>query len=380
MSPARHGRNPEDGNGDALPRPVAALLRRLETLSAEDQLLAYKAIATHLRAGLDAASLDPELDERAEALRVMRVALAHLGIDNPRKLTAKQFDGAPEQVREGWRSGRVIRAWVKWRFACAALAGETPRLTARQRGIRGRAGVTRVLSDDYIPSVQAWLAEDPPQRKQADYDRWAIEQRAKNTDGGFPYPAATTIRKATGYPWETIFKIASGELTIAHAKKQKIVPRLAIIRGAHNLVSSTDIVEMSGKNHGVVQYWLRRPGFPTPVLVIKDRYRFYLREDVQAFLSKKPFPNRTRNELGETYIARDEAARITGLSESSLSDGGKAALPGRPEPIARVGRVMLWLRSDIEAWAAERKSRGASGRKMARESKLQSGTAETRSG
>jgi len=98
------------------------ILQRVTILSEQDQLIAYEAIRDYLVAGGKSATADPQLDERAQALRVMRAVIEYYQIDDPRMLGVKQFDGAPEEVREGWKRGRIISVWGKWKFARDAIA------------------------------------------------------------------------------------------------------------------------------------------------------------------------------------------------------------------------------------------------------------------
>ncbi len=127
--------------------------------------LAYEAIREYLVAGGKSAPADAQLDERGQALKVMRTVIEHYGLDDPRKLEMKQSDDAPEEVREGWRSGRVIRVWARWKFACQALAGSKP-----QRAVKSKAGAAGLRTGDYIAGVREWLTTKPPKLIVRDYD------------------------------------------------------------------------------------------------------------------------------------------------------------------------------------------------------------------
>lgn len=58
------------------------------------------------------------------------------------------------------------------------------------------------------------------------------------------------------------------------------------------------------------------------------------------------------------YVTREEAARIAGISLSTLQShrfpGDRKRKSPFPEPVARYGRVPVWLRADVERWARER--------------------------
>lgn len=344
--------------GGDLPREVAAILQRVTILSEQDQLVAYEAIREYLVAGGKSAPADAQLDERGHALRVMRAVMEHYRLSDPRKLQAKQFDEAPDEVREGWKHGRVIRAWAKWKFAQAALAGSRPRPTARQRAVKSKAGVAALRTSDYISGVRDWLSTDPPKLNVRHYDAWAQETNAAAPADVLPFPGYRSIRSALGLSWKSILSVARGEITVADVTKETVKKRIASSRGPHDLVSSLDIVTISGKSHATVQSWMHRENFPVPVLVI-GRNRFWLRGDIKLFLAKKKLPNRTRNELDGLYVTRVGAAEILGVALDTVD-----RLKGRPEPAALVGQNRLWLTSEIEAFRDARRARAiARGRK-----------------
>lgn len=331
--------------GDELPREVAAILQRLTILSESDQLLAYETIRDYLAAGGRSALADAQLDERGEALRIMRAVMAHYGLTDPRKLRVKQFDAAPDELREEWRSGRVVRAWGTWKFARDALVGAKPRPTAAQRAVRSAYAGRKLQTDDYLAGVRAWLETAPPQKTMDAYTGWARERDSAISDGTLPYPRANTVRGGLGLGWLTILQVAGGELKLADATETKRAKRRAVVGASHDLVSSADIVEMSGRQTSTVQYFMHRADFPTPVLVLGTR-RFYLREDIKAFLDETPVPDRERNELGDIYIDREAAAEILDCTPGSFN-----RLKGSPAPVARVGGINLWLKQEVEATA-----------------------------
>lgn len=332
----------------SLPREVAALLQRFTILSEEEQLLAYNAVREYLVAGGMSAPADTQLDERGEALRVMRAVMEHLGLDDPRKLEVKQFDAAPEEVREDWRSGRVIRAWARWKFAREALAGAKPRPTARQRALKSRSGAAALRTDDYFAGMREWLAAKPPKLGSREYDAWAKERNAAAAANVLPFPRYHGIR-ILRISWESALQVARGKISLEEATKTAIQTRASTSCGPHDLVSPHDIAAMAGKPMTTIQRWLVRDNFPVPVLVVGGS-RSWFRSDVELFLKGKTPPARTRNELAGIYVTRPGAAKILGVASVTLE-----GMKGRPDPVARVGTKRLWLRSEIEAFRDERK-------------------------
>jgi hypothetical protein len=328
-----------------LPRPVAALLRRLTELNERDQLAAYEAIRDYLAAGGKVIAFDEELDARASAVSALRAVADYLGVDVA-ELQFKQFDAAPEELRGGWRGGQVINAFDTWRFARETAAGRRARPTARQRALLSASGARRLQRDDYLAGVRAWLETDPPKLGAREYNDWRREHNKTLAEGELPYPAYYAIH-ALGLSWKTILKVARGEVTLDKAQRSELKQRHSRATGPHDLVTTLDIRALTGSPPGTVQFWSYKADFPTPVLIIGDR-RYWLREDIEAFFSKKPFPKRTLNELRGLYVNRNEAAAILGVQPGSVKK-----LKGRPEPVFE-GMNRLWLRAEIEEFRDQR--------------------------
>lgn len=322
-----------------LPRPVAALLRRLGQLNERDQLLAYEAIRDYLAAGGKMIAYDEELDARISAVNALQAVADYHGV-NVGELQVKQFDAAPEELRGGWRGGQIIKAFDTWRFARETAAGRHPRPTARQRALMSASGAMRLWRDDYLEGVRAWLETDPPKLGARQYNDWSREHNKTLQEGELPYPAYSSIH-ALGLSWEAVLKVARGEVRLDQAQRSEMKQRHSSTTGSHDLVSSIDIRAMTGRPHSTVQLWMHRDTFPTPVLIIGDR-RFWLREDIEAFVSEQPFPKRKPNELRGFYVNRNEAAAILGVTPNSMNK-----IKGRPEPVFN-GMTRLWLRSEIE--------------------------------
>lgn len=339
-----------------LPRPVAALLRRLTELSEQDQLLAYEAIRDYLAGANPSIGGDAQLDGRLEALRVMRAVVEHYRLEDPRKLGVKQFDEAPEEIREGWRSGQIIRVFAKWGFARDALAGARPRETTRQRALRSRTGASRLQTDDYLASVRDWLATKPPKTRPQDYDGWVSEQRVLAFDGKsepLVRPRSAAIKSGLGvFSWEAVVRMARDELSLKEAKE--IGPtkrRRPPSRMEHDLVSVADASAITGRSIHTIKAVSRGNDFPTAVLLISGA-RYYFRSDIEAYFKSKPFPRREHNELRGTYISRHDAATMAGLTSQSFHKTSD-----RPPPVAQIGGRNIWLRSEVEAWVEERERR-----------------------
>jgi predicted DNA-binding transcriptional regulator AlpA len=335
-----------------LPRQAAALLERFIALTGEEQLLAYAALTEYLQAGETRLVVDPELQERADALRLMRAAAEHLGLPDAGQLLVRQFDAAPEEVREDWKSGRVIRAWGTWRLARQALTGGRATQTARQRALRSAYGVTKLRADDYLAGVRAWLATDPPKVTSDAYYDWARERNRNLPEGAMPYPAPLAIRHGLSLVWSATVEVARGDISLDEAKRHEFRHTRSVSTGEHDLVRKADIALIAGKHPSVARQMTYNPDFPTPVIVIGKR-RYWLREDIDAYLAEQKVPERTENEFGHLYVNTREAAAIIGVRMEGFHH-----LRNLPDPVFRGHADRLWRRSDIEAFKKERERFG----------------------
>jgi hypothetical protein len=334
---------------DKLPRPAAALFERFTALSDREQLMTYTAIRDYLGAANHQSETATELDERAKAVELVLTVAASYGLEDPRQLSVKDFDAASQRIRGGWKSGRVISAWGKWRFAREAAAGERSRLTARQVAIRRAVGARHLRSDDYIAALRIWFRTDPPKLGLIEYDQWRREE-AERHPGELSYPSYASCREALGLSWKEMLRVARGEVTLARARKARArAARPSFSRGKHHFLSPIEIVARTAEPMSTVQRWIGQPGFPEPALVIAKR-RFWLAEDVDAFVAGRPVAKRRRNELGHLYVNSPGAAAVLGMSLPGLWQ-----LKPRLKPIAQVGGQFLYLRKDVEARRDERK-------------------------
>lgn len=328
------------------------MLQSFGALTGEEQLLAYEAITEYLQAGEKRLVVDPELQERAEALRVMRSVVEHVGLADAAKLRVRDFDAAPEEVRDGWSHSRVLRAWGTWTLARQALTGGRKTETARQRALRSAFGTRRLMSDDYLAGVREWLATDPPKVTEPAYHDWVRERNRSLQEGALPYPGPQSIRMGLNLLWRTVVEIVRGEITIEEAKKDEFRHTRSFSTGEHDLVRRMDIAIIAGKHPSIADKMTHRHDFPTTVLVIGNR-RYWLREDIEAYVAGEPFPERTENELGHLYVNRQQVAAMLGVRSDSINK-----LRNMPEPVFKAQADRLWRRSDIEAFKKERERLG----------------------
>jgi hypothetical protein len=335
---------------EKLPRPVATLFKRFTELTGEEQLIAYETFRDYLVAGEHTVEVDPVLDERRQAIRVMRRVLDHYKRVEPRALTLKQFDDAPEDVREGWQSRRVTSAYGgSWKLARNELAGLRRKETAHQRAIRRHAALNKLKAEDYWTAIREWLATNPPKESSLHYDDWRKEKNASLIPSDLRAPSVGALRRSLHISWPDAVAIAKGKLTLEQAKRKRAKRHDATTRGGHDLVSRADIADMWGKAESSIAFESNKRGFPTAVLVVKKR-RLYLRGDVAAFIAGKPAPKRTKNELQSLYLTHAEAAD---RAASRLGLASRTMWEKLPTPTVEAGGMQFWLTADLEAWLAK---------------------------
>jgi predicted DNA-binding transcriptional regulator AlpA len=335
------GRLAEQKGITRLPHDAALVFRQFVELTEAEQLQAYLTIREYFEAQDQEATPDPALEARAGALDALLKVLAHLDLDDAMALEAKRFDAVPSEVRNGWSSQRVLRAWGTWQHAKEVAAGERPRLTARQRAIKKAAGAMTRRSNDYFAGIRAWLATNPPLLHTRDYDEWCREHNAKAKGVEFHYPLYKAIHVTGGVGWKTALAIANREITLDEVKRPSRKARFAKANGEHDLVTIRDIGKIIGISKPTVIYRTKQSDFPTAVLV-KGGRRYWLRPDIKAYHAGKPFPARSINELDAVYVDADEAAEILGFTRAHI-----ALSAGHPEPVFNAGN-RLWRRTDIE--------------------------------
>jgi predicted DNA-binding transcriptional regulator AlpA len=340
----------DNPNFESLSVAGARLLRRFTELTEADQLHLYSTIREYLAAQDRDSVPDPELEARAGALKALQQACAHLHLDDPRQLGVKQFDKLDPEVRNGWTSQRVLKAFHTWNKAKDVAAGDRAWDTPRQRAIRKAAGAMRVKTDDYFEGVRLWLQTDPPNLSVTSYDDWCRERNRMTAGKELPYSQYRGIRVRYGIGWESILGIARGELTLDEATKLEAKPRHATGKGEHEFVTMREIVVITGKPSWALQEQLNQSSFPTPAVIKGDR-RFWLRADVEAWANERPFPARQQNELGHLYVDHIEDEAILGTTKSMAG-----RTKGHPLPIF-IGATRLWSRAEVEAHRDERAAR-----------------------
>lgn len=328
-------------------------MRRFFALSAADQLRAFEQIRDYLAAGAPAATrADREIGQRADSLAALTRVAEYLEL-NGTAPTTEQFDDVARKLRLGWTSGKVVRVWGRWRFACEALVGAKPRLTAAQRSLRHRNSGLKRSHEDYLTAVRLWLATAPSLLRVADYNAWAAEHNEGLNDDEPPVPKAHTARSALALSWLDVLRVANGEVALDEVEKWTASKHADWTSGPHDFVgqlSGAQILKVSANHFHNLSH---KTGFPTPVAIFAGRRhaRVWLREDLETYRETGAAPKRKRDSLRHLYYGTTELAPLVGLTRPSLSHKRRGV--GVPATTGRVGGFIYWLKRDADRWIRE---------------------------
>ena len=333
-------------------------LQRFFALSPKEQLVAYRAMRDHLAARLRETKRDRVVEERAAAIDALESVASHLKLEPRVAPTPAQFDAAARTLDlrcargRRWNRSRVGRAWGKWRFAKETFLGrglpDSSDQRARRRAVAGRARTQEAA----LVAIRLWLATKPAKETVRDYETWAEEHNDVLKVGELPLPNATTIRKRIPITWADIVRFARDEISVEQGRPPREHVRRRHVHGEHHLVSAAGVREiLSSPARERVKHVLSKPSFPTPVVVL-NRVRLWMRDDVIAYEKGRPFPERAENELRHLYLTTPEVMKAVGLSRSGLEHGAY----GVPSPAIKAGSINLWLASEVEEWVKRRDS------------------------
>lgn len=329
-------------------------MRRFLALQPADQLRAYEQMREYLSAATRETRADRELRDRIEALDAIRKVADHLGLPEQKAPTVEQFNEHAPSVAPGWNVSKVGRAWGSWRFACDVHRGERPRLSARQRSLRGKVAGRRRTREEHLTSVRRWLATDPPGERVSDYEAWRQEANANLAEDELPAPTYKTMHHEFPIAWADRIRVARGEIALEEARLARTGSQADWTRGSHELVALPWISKRLRVSRAQAYRTTHKPEFPRHALVL-GRTRVWLREDVDAYAEGRAFPRRKPGWLQPEYLSITETAELIGLKRGSLHNPRTVI----PEPAGRVARQPYWLRAEVEQWMREHPKRGS---------------------
>ena len=209
-----------------------------------------------------------------------------------------------------------------------------------RRFVRRRTGGI----EESLNAVRAWLTAEPATLTRKSYDQFARQHNLTLAESGTPLPRAELLADRLGLSFADILAAAKGEkplpVVLAHARDNRDWSE-----GPDDLISIGAVALMAGVSRSAARNLIQDADFPRPVLVFR-RCRVWLREEVQAFLAGERLGLGEQGRLHDRYLSTSEAAKLIVLGVAALNDESKTPL----RPIAQVGLMKLWLRSEIEGY------------------------------
>lgn len=319
------------------------VLGRAFHLSRADQIALYEALRAMLarQSGRLSAEEQAVADQRESLAELKRVAQS-LGLSAGQAPTVRQFDKRAAELESEWTSARVIRAWGRWRFAVAAMRGESVPLSAAQRSLRRKLAGRRRTHEEYLAGLRIWLATSPPSQTRADYDGFVREYNAMvATTDMAPLVSSGAVRNAFGLGWQEILEVATGlrELPDIRARATAELARSA---GPAGLIAAGGVSLILGESRTVVSKLRREGGIPAAVVVVSGRPCWSI-EQISAHREGRAIPPWAYDP--DDILDSAEVARMLGISGDSL----RTAIHERswhrvPKPAGKPGGVHYWIR------------------------------------
>lgn len=335
---------------------LEAAMRRFLALSPADQLRAFEQMRDYLGTGAPALTkADQQIEERAASLAALARVVDHLGL-NGKAPTTDQFDAAARELQLGWTSGKIVRIWGRWRFACAVLRGDRPRRTAAQQALRDRSVGFARSREDYMTAVRRWLATKPAKFRSSDYDTWAREYNDQLAAGEIAVPGHSTIREGLALAWPDVVAVGRGEISVDEAERKTRSKHADWSVGPHDFVGQLTGAQILKVGTSRFQRLSHRPGFPTAVMILDKgtrTNRTWLRGDLEMYRDTGKAPRRKENGLRFCYYRAQELAPLLGVRRGTLTD---SKMRNVPPPTGRVAGICYWLKRDADRWIRENKA------------------------
>jgi hypothetical protein len=341
---------------------INALVTRVLALPDLAKFEIFDALREDLAAALSKESPENrKVQERKEALVVIKKVAEELGLPANKAPTAKQFDEVVDRVAEGWNSQRVVRLWERWRLAKGAYLGtrktDTPASRKRRKQLKGtwKQGDAH---ERYLASLRTWLDSEPERLTRPAYEEFAEAHNADLRVGEQPLSRVDTIRRGLPTGWENALAVARGELTMEEALEVELAEQVP--KGDRQaLVGIAAIAKMLNHPQIKIENLLRTDTtFPVPVARIQG-HRAWLYEDVKLYKRGLATPKRTEGESQALYMDTDELVSFLGLTnkrvvESCIREKSWDRIPPPEGAIAK--SYHYWKRDKVKAWQQQREA------------------------
>lgn len=322
-------------------------LQRFFDLPRKDQLEVYRVVRDFLSAGDPPAvtKKDKVIDGQASALEAISLVARELELPDRKAPTSTQFAEVVGRVAPEWSLSKVLAVFGRWRVAVEVYERGDLRPNVKQLGIMSATRGKIRHDEGYWTAIRKWLRSEPPIVTTTAYNDWADLYNDNLPAGEKPLPSWTSIRIGLQLNFDEVVRVANGEITVDEARPYQ--PRelrpLDDEEGPHGLIPARVAADICGSRATHVRDVVYQPGFPVPALILK-RVSLWRRDDVEAFASGRPFPERKLDELRDVYMTVDELAELVETRRETV-----IGVPATPLPAVVVGRQRLYLRAEVEA-------------------------------
>jgi DNA-binding Xre family transcriptional regulator len=154
----------------------------------------------------------------SEAVRVLEAVAEHLQLDPNQRLalTMREFDTAPEKVRESWRARQVADALRgSWSLAKGVAFGNERLPVAAERLWERRKKLKRKRRESAfaLSGIAQWLGTKPKEKTRAVYKEWSKLENKKLEPGQKPFLQGAGLWKRWPLPWpEIVQAVEDGRL------------------------------------------------------------------------------------------------------------------------------------------------------------------------
>jgi hypothetical protein len=330
----------------------------LTALTEKQKFELLEALVKDLGVQLDPGSVEERrVRDRKDALQALLTVSEYLGLPAGEAPTIKQFDLATEELGLGWSSGKVIRAWERWRTAVETFKGERRAGSTLYREFQRDRDRSLKNREEPIRGVRRWLRSHPAEMTSIAYDEYArainaeISSTKSDDDPVKRLRSSWSVRNALILRWSSALAVARREIGMRAAREQELAELLpkattnAILGlpGAARLLGRSETSVKQARNTS--------RHFPVAVAVIGGQ-RGWAHEDLKRYKRGLVSAKRKEGEKQYLYVDRDELQDRLKLNPAAFNRrllGKRWDLIPRPEGWVGVG-APYWLRTKVEDW------------------------------
>ncbi|MGD0165876.1 MAG: hypothetical protein ABSC51_01105 [Gaiellaceae bacterium] len=337
-----------------------------DVLAPDEQLEAYREIRDRVAAAPKppaATKAAERANTRLEALDAFRRVSEHLGLEEGKAPTPKQFDDGCKALGLSWNRSKVVRTFKSWRRGRDTFLGRPVSLSPEERRRRRRTADGK--REGLVSGVKLFLDSNPKATTMAAYDDWRESYNETLPRGRLPVTKATHIVADLDRSWKHIIAVARGGKTLEEGENLKELQKKrgkSYCRGPYEFYALGDLIDVLRKSRKEVIRLANRRSFPRAVIQLPYG-RLWLKDEVDQYKLGKFSPNEGMKEsaLRNRYLTREEVMEREKLTDWQIRHG--TADRELLEPEVYLGRVSLWLVETVEAWEERNRLSGGAKRR-----------------